>query len=297
MKIDTFASESSMASPRLADANHGNSIGAILISLGKLKPESVPQVMALQQREGCRFGDAAKRLRLIDDEDLRQALRKQYDLPTLAPSSEVSRELVSVYAPDHSCTEELRALRTQLLVRWYRPSKARRVLALLSPGAGEGRSYVAANLAVLFSQLGERTLLIDADFRKPRQHLIFDMEDRIGLSSVLAGRADHSAATAVPGFPNLMLLTAGAPPPNPLEQLSRPTFSALLNRYATAFDVILIDTAPGLQYTDAQAVGYQAGNALVITRRSHTRVADTARLVKGLGDSGVRVVGSVINDC
>lgn len=297
MKIDTFENNSPMAGHRPLSAEQNNSIGAILIALGKLKPEAIPRIMAVQDREGCRFGDAAKRLHLISEQDLRYALNKQYDLPTLLPSSMVSRELVVVHNPDHSCTEELRALRTQLLVRWYRPAKGRRVLAVLSPGEKEGRSYVVANLAVLFSQLGERTLLIDADFRKPRQHEIFDLEDRVGLSSVLAGRADHTAAMAVPGFPNLMVLTAGAPPPNPLEQLSRPTFSALLNRYSSAFDVILIDTAPALHFTDAQAVGYQAGNALIITRRSHTRLTDTGRLIKSLGESGVGVVGSVINDC
>src|SRR6185436_9716186 len=116
--------------------------------------------------------------------------------------------------------EELRGLRTQLMIRWAKAGVQHRVLAIVSPGAGEGRSYVAANLAVAFSQLGERTLLIDADLRRPRQHHIFNVSDRIGLSAVLSGRAGRSAVAPVPEFGALSLLTAGARPPNPQELLA-----------------------------------------------------------------------------
>ncbi|HET7775422.1 MAG TPA: hypothetical protein VFK74_03580, partial [Azospira sp.] len=193
------------------------SLGAILVAAGKLSPVDADRIMDLQQREGWRFGEAALRLSLISERDLVQALHQQYDLPVLLPGcSGFSDELVAAYQHYHRRTEELRELRTQLLIRWFRqPTTERPVLAIVSPGAGEGRSYVAANLAVLFSQLGERTLLIDADLRNPRQHRIFDVPDRIGLSTVLAGRADPEVAVAVPGFRNLLLLPAGAPPPQP----------------------------------------------------------------------------------
>lgn len=274
------------------------SIGAILVAAGKISARDTVRVMELQEREGWRFGEAALRLSLINERDLVHALNKQYDLPELLPDNEgASSELVTAYQQFHPRTEELRALRTQLLIRWFkRPGVSQHVLAIVSPGSGEGRSYVAANLAVLFSQLGERTLLIDADLRNPRQHRIFNVPDRIGLAAVLAGRAGREAAVAIPGFHhNLMLLPAGAPPPNPLELLSRPALPTVFTGYLADFDVIIVDTAPALQFSDAQAVSFRAGSAVVLARRNHTRLADTHQVVRDLGNSGTRVVGTVIN--
>ncbi|MDD5250386.1 MAG: chain length determinant protein tyrosine kinase EpsG [Rhodocyclaceae bacterium] len=274
-----------------------DSLGAILVASGKITARDAVRVMELQQREGWRFGEAAVRLRLISERDLVQALNRQYDLPELLPENDgASAELVTAYQQYHPRTEELRALRTQLLIRWFRrPGVERHVLAVVSPGNGEGRSYVAANLAVLFSQLGERTLLIDADLRNPRQHRIFNVPDRVGLGAVLAGRAGTEAAVPIPGLHNLMLLPAGAPPPNPLELLSRPALPALFTEYLADFDVILVDTAPALRYSDAQTVSFRAGSAVVLAHRNHTRVADTNRVVRDFSNSGTRVVGTVIN--
>src|SRR5258707_4778047 len=188
-------------------------IGSILAEEGKLGVEDIERVMELQQSKGLRFGEAAQRLGLITEDDLRCAVAKQYDLPHLLPGNEsISSELVVAYEPFHPRAEELRALRTQLLMRWSKAGVGHRMLVIASPGSREGRSYVAANLAVVFSQLGERTLLIDADLRAPRQHRIFNIPDRIGLTAVLSGRADHCAVAPIPGFWKLSGLTAGAAP-------------------------------------------------------------------------------------
>jgi chain length determinant protein tyrosine kinase EpsG len=207
----------------------------------------------------------------------------------------ISTEIVVAYEPFHPRAEELRALRTQLSIHWSNAEVRHRVLALASPGPGEGRSYVAANLAAVFSQLGERTLLIDADLRAPRQHRIFDIPDRIGLSAVLSGRADRGAVVPVPQFGTLSLLPAGARPPNPQELLSRRALAGLLQELRTEFDVILIDTPPATRYADAQSVAYQAGSAMVLARKDHTRLADIAGVVRQLSNTGARVVGTVLN--
>src|SRR5204863_100999 len=162
----------------------------------------------------------------------------------------------------HPVVEELRTVRTQLLIRWFNPAAGRRTLVVASPGAREGRSFIAANLAVSFSQLGQRTLLIDADFRAPRQQGIFNIADRFGLSSVLSGRADLSVAAPVAGITGLAVLPAGPVPPNPLELLSRGSFAALLGRAQAEYDVILIDTPPASEYADAQSVAFGVGVAI-----------------------------------
>jgi chain length determinant protein tyrosine kinase EpsG len=277
-------------------AREDRRIGSILAARGKLGPQDIERLLQLQQRQGSRFGEAAVRVGLITKDDLQSALAEQYDFPHLLPGTGgISTEIIVAYEPFHPRAEELRALRTRLSIRWSNAEVRHRVLAIVSPGPGEGRSYVAANLAAVFSQLGERTLLIDADLRAPRQHRIFDVPDRIGLSAILSGRADRGAVVPVPQFGTLSLLPAGAPPPNPQELLSRRALAGLLQELRTEFDVILVDTPPATRYADAQAVAYQAGSAMVLARKDHTRLADTAGVVQQLSDTGARIVGTVLN--
>jgi protein-tyrosine kinase len=271
-------------------------IGSILAEEGKLGGGDIDRVMELQQANGLRFGEAALRLGLVTEDDVRCAVAKQYDLPHLVPGNEsVSRELVVAYEPFDPRAEELRGLRTQLIMRWSKTEVRHRMLAIASPGPGEGRSFVAANLAVAFSQLGERTLLIDADLRAPRQHRIFNVPDRIGLTAVLSGRADRGAVAPVREFGRLSLLPAGVPPPNPQELLSRPVLGAFLQEMRSEFDIILFDTPPAKFYADALNVAFRAGSAVMLARKDHTRLADTTGAIRELSDTGVRVVGTVLN--
>jgi len=277
-------------------ARQDGRLGGILAEEGKLGAGDIERVLELQRVAGLRFGEAALRLGLIAADDLRCAVAKQYGFPYL-PSGDggISSELVVAYEPFHPRAEELRALRTQLLIRWSNAGIRRRMLAIVSPGSGEGRSYVAANLAVVFSQLGERTLLIDADLRAPRQHRIFNVPDRIGLSAVLSGRADRGAVVPIPECGTLSLLPAGALPPNPQELLLRPAFAALLQELGSELDLIIFDTPPAKLYADAQSLAFRAGSAIVLARKDHTRLADTTSVIRELNDTGARIVGTVFN--
>src|SRR6185295_6732688 len=274
----------------------GRQIGAILMDEGKLTASDAEQVLARQRELGWRFGEAAIELNLITDAELREALAKQYEFPYLVSGPDgVSKELIAAWDPFHPTVEELRVIRTQLLVRWFNPEAGRRTLAICSPSAREGRSFIAANLAVVFSQLGQRTLLIDADFRAPRQQSIFNISDRFGLSSALSGRSDLSAAAPVAGITGLAVLPAGPLPPNPLELLSRGSFAALLAKAQAEYDMILIDTPPVTEYADASAITFRAGDALMISRKDHTRLADTEQAMRELSDASARVVGTLMN--
>jgi receptor protein-tyrosine kinase len=117
-------------------AGKGRHIGAILMDEGKLTPSDAEQVLARQRELGWRFGEAAIELNLITDADLRQALAKQYEFPYLAGGPEgVSKELIAAWDPFHPVVEELRGLRTQLLIRWLNPEGGRHTLAIASPNA------------------------------------------------------------------------------------------------------------------------------------------------------------------
>ena len=121
------------------------------------------------------------------------------------------------------------------------------------------------------------------------------MPQGTGLSTLLAGREEHSSTYPIPGLSRLSVLPAGPLPPNPQELLSRPAFAALVKDLQSLYDVVIIDTPPARKYADAQSVAYRAGDALVIARKNHTTVSATSKVVHELAGTGARVVGTVIN--
>jgi len=270
-------------------------IGSILSAAGKLDSARIGQVLRLQQTQhGLRFGQAALRLGLISREDLLLALAKQYDFPChRLNGGSVHPDLIAFCDAQHPSVERLRTLRTRLLIRWSGPGSKSRALAIVSPGSCEGRSFVAANLAVLFAQLGMRTLLVDADMRAPRQYRIFDVADRGGLSSVLSGRA--AGEVPLPAFGPLAVMPAGALPPNPQELLLRPALASYLELASAQYDVVLVDTPPARDTADTHGVAFCAGSALVLARMNHTRLDEATALARDLSEAGTLVLGTVLN--
>lgn len=269
-------------------------IGRILVDMGKLRPKDIARVFALHREKGLRFGEAARRLKLVSDADVEYALSVQFNYPYLKPGQgALGKDLVVAHDPFDPQAEILRDLRTQLLLHWVTPE--RRVLAITSPNSGDGRSFVAANLAVSFAQLGERTLLVDADLRFPRQHRIFGINSGVGLAHVLRGRAGIEAAERVGYFENLTVLGAGAAPPNPLELLSRIELPALLGEARKNFSVILVDTPASTRGSDAQVVSARADGVLMVARQNRTRLMDLDRLRRTVEACTVQVVGTVLN--
>jgi receptor protein-tyrosine kinase len=283
--------------PVPAGSGAGRSIGALLIDAGKLKPEDAEAVLRLQKEKNLRFGDAAIELGLITQADIDFAMSRQFDYPyLLSGESKVSEEVIAAYDPFSPQVESLRALRAQLMLRWFDHDSARTALAVLSASRGEGRSYIAANLAVVFSQLGERTLLIDADLRHPRQHELFGMENRVGLSSILSGRAGLDAMHRIPGLLGLSVLPAGVVPPNPQELLARPAFAQLLDQLAANFDVVLLDSPPAAESADAQTLAVRAGAALVVVRKNSSRTWRVRGISDSVAQAKAAIVGAVLND-
>jgi chain length determinant protein tyrosine kinase EpsG len=277
----------------------GRSIGAILIDSGKLTPAGAEQILHAQKELGLHFGEAAIQLGLVTAQDIQAALAKQYDYPYLLKgeyAGEVSEELIAAYQPFSHQVEILRGIRSQLMLRWFTGEPEQRTLAIASPGRGDGRSYLAANLAVVFSQLGEHTLLIDADLRNPRQHELFGLDNRRGLSTILAGRAESSELRRIPSFIDLSVLVAGPQPPNPQELLGRPIFARLLEEMVNEFDVVILDTPAFAHYADVQTIAVRASGTLVVARNNCCPVSGYREMVRRFADAGVAVVGSVFND-
>lgn len=271
-------------------------IGGLLVQAGKLRPADVHRVIHYQRQHGLRFGEAAIRLGLVDEVDIREALTAQFSFPAFGDIKQ-QKNLKGVAAaarPFSSEVETLRALRTELVVRAPEDG-SQKVLAIVSPRSGEGRSYFAANLALLFAQTGRRTLLIDADLRNPNQDKLFKVRPAPGLAGVLAGTVSHEEVQQPKGINNLHVMPAGDVSSNPLELLTRFALSVVLRNLSYSYDMIFLDTPPGIRYADAQAIAAHAGSALLIARKGKTPLRQVGRLADAINASGARVVGSVLN--
>lgn len=283
--------------PAVSRANR--SIGAILMDAGLLSPEDAERILLLQKEKSLRFGDAAIALGILTEADIQFALSRQFSYPYLRVADQkkpVSSELIAAYQPFSPSVDQLRAIRSQLMMRWFDKMEQRQVLAVVGTARGEGRSYLAANLAVVFSQLGERTLLIDADLRHPRQHEMFMLDNSAGLSTVLSERSRDEAIVRITDLVGLFVLPAGPTPPNPLELLSRPLFDDFMSRMRSTFDVVILDTSSLSEGEDGAMVAIRAGAAIAVAQATQTRVSDFNDLVQGLMNAGVSVVGSVLNE-
>lgn len=273
------------------------SIGALLVDHGRLTAEDAERIMKLQREEDIRFGEAGIKLGLLTEADILFALSLQFDYPYLTgPARPVSEEIVVAYRPFSGDGERLRALRSQLQMRWFDESGKSTAIAIVSPSRGEGRSHLAANLAVAFAQAGDRTLLIDGDLRHSRQHKLFKIDNQVGLSSLLVGRMQPDVIKFVPGIPGLAVLPAGPMPPNPQELLSRAAFDRILEQSMATFNVIVVDTPAYESGPDCTMLARFAGAALAVARTNVTRNSEFNELVEAVGDSGAQVVGSVLVD-
>lgn len=274
------------------------SIGTILIQSGKLSFESAEKILQFQRDHDLRFGDAALQLGLLGAADIEYALARQFDHPYLVRGeSKVSEQVISAYVPFGPQAEALSELRSQLMLRWFGLATEGKALAIISAERHEGRSFIAANLAVAFSQLGQNTLLIDADMRHPSQHVLFGMDNRNGLSALLSDRGDmHTLIHRVPGLPGLSVLPAGAQPPNPLELLARPIYPRLLANLAFEFEVVILDSPALSKHTDAQSIAAGAGAALIVTRRNASRIARVRDAAETVNETSATVIGTILND-
>jgi protein-tyrosine kinase len=277
--------------------DRGRAIGTILIEQGRLNSQDVEEIQRFANAHGVRFGEAAVQLKRITERDIESAIAQQYNYPILARGGEsgVADDVIAAYMPQSDVVEPLRALRSQIILRWFN-NASRRVLAVTSAERGDGRSWLAANLATMFAQLGERTLLIDADMRHPRQHRIFNIENSVGLSALLTGRAGREIARRIHPQLRLFVLPAGIIPPNPQELLARPVFDVILDHFAAQFSLVILDTPAACETADAQILAANAGNAVMIARRNCTPQAKLLAAMEMFTDTGVNVIGSVINE-
>jgi capsular exopolysaccharide synthesis family protein len=194
--------------------------------------------------------------------------------------------------------ESFRAVLTSLL--FSAESEKCRVVTVTSPNPQDGKSTVAANLALALAEMGRRVLLVDADLRKPRQHVLFNLENTWGLADLLE---DETAVSAYPReafyreteVPNLYVLPSGPPLKNVGAMVHSDRFGELLQRFRQEFDYVFLDTPPVLVVSDARVTGQRSDGVILVLRAGETRQADALQVVRRLKEDGTRILGTVLN--
>lgn len=276
-----------------AQPGRNKPIGMRLVELGHLKADDIAAIEQAQQSSQLRFGETAMKLGLVTRSDVEDALARQFNFPSTPQWAEGSEVVIST-ASMEPVAEAIRTLRAQLALQWMRHRQTQFV-SIVSATRGEGRSFIAANLAVAFAQLQERTLLIDMDLRNGRQHQIFRIANEHGLSTLASGRSTGQEFQAIEGFDTLNVLTAGPRPPHPQELLAARTMAPVLEHARAHYDIVIIDTPAWSTGADAQIISAQARQALLISAPGRSTRDDTGLLVGALRQVGVSILGAAVN--
>ena len=296
---------------RIKDLNVTEDVGALNISILEVaRVESKPtkpqkaMIMAISLILGLMSGGGLALLRGWMDQKMHSAeeISTILDLPVLGivPSMSKKQSIVErgqkVYKDSHSpIAEAYRTIRTAVF--FGAPKGQTKTILVTSPAPNDGKTTLASNLGIAIAQTGQKTLIIDADFRKPMQQNIFHINhEDVGLSSILIGMVSSKEAIRPTEIKNLELLTCGPQVPNPSEMLNSESFSKLLEFLSEIYDRIVIDSPPVMPVTDAQIVAAICDITLLVLRaeKSTRRVSQQAR--DGLLSVGARVLGAVVND-
>ena len=209
------------------------------------------------------------------------------------------KELVTHLDPKSPVSETFRTLRTN--IQFMSSNRKLRNLLVTSTMPGEGKSWVASNLAVTFAQAGKRVALIDADMRKGRLYSIFGVEPRPGLSNYLSGYYENQESVDIDKYlkktdvNNLYLLPSGNIPPNPSELLVRRQMRNLLEQLKNQVDLVIVDGTPSKLVTDSVILSRIVDSTIIVSAHNQTRKDDLERVIKDIKNVGGNVVGVVYN--
>lgn len=193
----------------------------------------------------------------------------------------------------HLFAEALKAIRTNLL--FSSAEESSKTVVVTSTGPGEGKTIVAANLAIALAQTGQRVLLMDCDMRRPRVHEVFGLKQEPGVSNVMVGNAKASDAVKKTTTQNLWVLASGKYPPNPAELLGSKRFGDFLKNLGEHFDWIVIDSPPVMAVTDAAIVVHRAHGVLFVVGSEMTHRSTARHALSQLEAAKPHFMGAVLN--
>ena len=205
-------------------------------------------------------------------------------------------EIVTFHSPKAQVSEIFRTLRTN--IQFMNSNKDFKTLLITSTMPGEGKSWVAANLAVAFAQAGKKVILIDTDMRRGRQAFLFKQNSDMGLSNYLSGINEENDIhkyineTEMKG---LSVITAGTVPPNPSELLCSERMKWLMDAVRYEYDIVILDGTPSSIVTDSVILSKDADATLIVAAYKKTKKEDLKRLKQEIDNVGGKVIGVTLN--
>jgi succinoglycan biosynthesis transport protein ExoP len=295
---------------RIKEINVTEDVGALNISILEVarpadKPSS-PQkarIMAIALVLGLMLGGGLALLRDWMDQRLRSAEEVSAILgvpvlgvvPSMSRRQSIAARGQKVYLDSNSRTAEAyRTIRTAVF--FGAPKGEAKTILVTSPAAVDGKTTLVSNLAIAMAQAGQKTLVLDADFRKPMQRNIFEVNGEQGLASVLAGITTLEETILPTGVKGLELLTCEREVVNPSEMLNSESFAKILELLSNKYDRVVIDSPPVMPVTDAQILAAICDITLLVLRAEKSTRKTSQQARDGLMSVGAHILGAVVND-
>ena len=295
---------------RISELSITEDTGALNINILEVaKVEDKPskpqkeRIMAMALVLGLMLGCASALLRDWSDKRIRSAdeIMALLNVPIIGIVPAMSRKET---VPQRGCkvllelnstiAEAYRTIRTAIFFG-VRNIQVRTIL-ITSPASGDGKSTLVSNLGIAMAQAGQRTLIVDADFRKPMQHTIFELTQEPGITNIIENNANAPIAIRQTKIANLSILTCGKFVNNPAEILNSDKFAAMLKEISLQFDRVIIDSPPVGHVTDAQILAAISDITILVLRAEKSTRLTSQEAHEALASVGARLVGAVVND-
>lgn len=295
---------------RIKELNVTEDVGALNVTiLDVAHPSDEPfsprpaRMMAQGLLIGLMFGMGLAYLRNLLDQRIRSSdeaiVTLQAPLLGVVPNASRAKDRagkahIVETDPKSEIAESYRTIRTGIL--FGMADDDARTILVTSPSPGDGKSTTASNLAIAMAQAGRRVLLLDADFRKPMVHKLYDIEGKVGLIDALIGEVPLAKAVDTSEVDNLWLLPCGSVPPNPSEILNSDRFQDAINKLSEVYDHIIVDSPPVMAVTDARILGAICEHTILVLRAEKTTRKASMEACEGLRRVGAMVLGIIFND-
>lgn len=286
---------------RIAEAQVGRSLRIIDLAEPSTSPSwpKVPVVIVIAVGAGLVLAIGVVLLLELLDGTLRNATEaeKLVKLPVLGVLPilpDAGQELAppNILQQNHALLESYRSLLKSMQIR---NGEDLRVIVVSSTLSGEGKSVVASRLAAVSAMLSRRTLLIDADLRRPTQHKLFDLEIKPGLTDLVKGNYTLAEAVQRTNIRNLSVISSGKPHSNPSEMFESKKIHSIITEAAAHYDLVIIDTPPVTSCADALALCCEDERMLLVTRPNFTQKDILMRAVSELTSNRINILGVAIN--
>lgn len=210
----------------------------------------------------------------------------------------MQNEIITFTSPKASVSEVFRTLRTN--VQFMTANNEHNSILFTSTQAGDGKSWIAANLAITFAQAGKKVIIVDTDMRRGRQHNIFELSNNRGLSNFLILSVKESQDALVDYIQptpveNLFVITAGVVPPNPSELLTSTKMINLIKTLEGMADIVIFDSTPSTMVTDAMAISRYVGSTIIVASHKKTKMEVLKQIKRNIENVGGKVSGVILN--